>query len=173
MKKIIVAAALSLASLAALAVEPVPMVDVTIDVGFNNRTDVPRSFGEVVMKAYVKSMNDEIQNGPAGKLDILAVGDRAKVVIEEFYNPSDFATQARNDMDRQMMRVNPGASAPGVRAAYDREFSNGRPEQMKVAGYIVFKNNRIPFEETINKDAPADWLAAQLGREAYRRIRAL
>lgn len=171
MKKLFAAAILSLASLGALAVEPVPMVDVAVDVGFNNRTDIPHSFGEGVMKAYIKAMNEEIQNGPTGKLDILAVGDRAKVVIEEFYNPSDFVTKSRNEMDRQMMLVNPGA--PGARAAFDREYSNGRPEPMKVAGYIVFKDKRIPFEETINKDSPADWLAAQLGREAYRRIRAL
>lgn len=172
MKKFFATAALSLLSLCAMAVEPVPMVDVKVDAGFNQlRTDVPRDFGDTVMKAYVKAMNNEIQNGPTGKLDILAVGDRATVVIEEFYNPADFTTQAQNEMARNQMQMNPGA--PGARAAFDREYGNGRPETMKVSGYIIFKEKRMPFEETMSKGSPSDWLASQLGREAYRRIRSL
>lgn len=178
MKKSLFAIFAAALSFAALAVEPVPMVDVKVQpegMELQTRTAVSRDTETAIIKAYSKALNDAVQE--RGKLDILAVGKRATVVITEYYDPKEFQTAARNDMEDRMAfgagggMVNP--SAPGFQRAYDRRYNNGRPEQAKIAGYIEFDGKRMPFEESANAGTPMEWIAADVGRDAFRRILAL
>lgn len=172
------AVAAMLPSLSAFAAEPVPMVDVSVspEGDVRTRTMVPSGFADNVVKSYVGALNDEVQNGSAGKLDVIAVGRRATVVITDYYDPSDFMTKQQNEMDRQSMMLG-GVSAMNPRAqeAWNREY-NARPDRARVKGYVEFDGRRVSFdipEAMAGSSFAASELAKSVGLEAYQVIRSL
>lgn len=159
--------ALTLAlSTIAVAAGPVPMVDVSVnpDTAAHTRTEVPRDFAERVQKAYVAALNEEIES--SGKVDVIAAGRRATVVITDYYDPSDMQTKADNSHQDVLHRLNPGVPAGN---SFER---TGRPERAYVEGYIEFDGKHLSFKEESMNDA-ASFLATNVGRESFRRIRAL
>lgn len=172
------AAAALLPSVSAFAAEPVPMVDVSVSPAgdVRTRTLVPSGFADNIVKSYVGALNDEVQNGAAGKLDIIAAGRRASVVITDYYDPTDFMTKQQNDMDRQsMMMGGIGATNPRAQDAWNREYS-ARQDRARVKGYVEFDGRRVPFDipdVMAGSSFAASELAKSVGREAYQVIRSL
>lgn len=178
MFKMMIAVLGLVASFAASAVEPVPMADVKVapELGTTEtRTAVPSSTDAQIRQSYTQAMNEAVQ--ARGTLDILAVGPRAVVVITEYHDPQDFATQSRDRLKRDVTAY--GGQHPLMARGYPQMDSasnggwDGRAEQARIAGYIEFDGKRVSFEETAAAGTPMNWLASEVGRTAFRRILAL
>lgn len=170
-KLLIVLAVAGLVSSLTIAAEPVPMADVKIVPDFGStetRTAVPASTDAQIRQSYTQAMNEAVQ--ARGKLDILAVGPRAVVVITEYYDPQDFATQNQDRMDRE---VRFGGATPWQTRGNSTVSWDGRPEQARIAGYVEFDGKRVSFEETATAGTPMNWLASEVGRTAFRSVLAL
>ncbi len=154
----------------AFAVEPVPMVDVQVSQELQGaHAGVMAVELDAVRKGYTEALNEEVNR--VGKLDIIAVGPRAKLVITEYSDPSRIGLGSSS-------AFHPGA-APGMELTPQgmavRESSRelARMERARIAGYVEYGNQRVSFEEEASSGTPLRWLAESAGRQALKVVRAL
>lgn len=175
MKKMIFAVIAAVLSMAAFAVEPVPMLNVSATPG-QLRTQVPSDFSGYVHKAYVEALNAEVQEGAAGKLDVIAVGPRASVVITQYFDPADAITAAELRIAEARNEAYSGRTAFPMSQRLGLT-PDGRPARAFVEGYVEFEGKRQHFkEESMMPGASAgnaSLLANEVGRQVYRLVRSL